>query len=68
MITKSRKEKREDTHKKLVDSALKHFELDGLNGARTIDIANTAGVSHGTVFYIFQQEMSFSLLSCTILG
>ncbi len=53
MIAKSRKEKREDTHRKLIDSAMKHFELDGISGARTIDIANTAGVSHGTVFLHF---------------
>lgn len=63
--TKTRKEKKEETQRKLIDSALKHFSMDGIADARTLDIARSAGVSHGTVFLHFptREELLISVMS-----
>jgi len=54
--SKTRKETKRVTHKKLVDSAIKNFRKNGFVGTKTLDIARTAGVSHGTVFLHFKTK------------
>lgn len=44
---------KEQTREQLIEAAMVKFTQDGLLGARTSDIAELAGVAHGTVFVHF---------------
>lgn len=48
-----RQEQKENTRRRLIEVAFNQFAKDGLMNARTSDIAEVAGVSHGTVFAHF---------------
>jgi AcrR family transcriptional regulator len=48
-----RQQQKEQTRKLLIETALRQFAEHGLNATPTVDIARTAGVSHGTVFAHF---------------
>jgi AcrR family transcriptional regulator len=50
----NRQEQKNQTRKQLITVALDQFAKEGLIVTRTIDIANAAGVSHGTVFAHFK--------------
>jgi AcrR family transcriptional regulator len=52
MVNK-RPEQRERTRQVLVATALELFEEQGVAATRTLDVAQAAGVSHGTVFAHF---------------
>jgi AcrR family transcriptional regulator len=53
MVVSKRQAQKEQTRKQLIEVAFKQFAEEGLSITRTIDIANAAGVSHGTVFAHF---------------
>ena len=49
-----RTRQRTDTRQKVLDAARRVFETRGFAGARTQDVAEAAGVSHGSVFVYFR--------------
>ena len=53
MIETQRQQQKIQTRKNLIDVAMNQFAKDGLTATRTIDVAVSAGVSHGTVFAHF---------------
>jgi AcrR family transcriptional regulator len=53
MSGSKRQEQKNQTRKQLIEVAFNQFAKEGLTATRTIDIANAAGVSHGTVFAHF---------------
>jgi len=53
MSDSQRQKQKIQTRKKLIDVALNQFAKDGLTTTRTLDIASSAKVSHGTVFAHF---------------
>jgi AcrR family transcriptional regulator len=58
-ILMSRKEKKEQTRKTLIQVALREFGQRGIMATRISDIARAAGVSHGTVFAHFETQEAF---------
>ncbi|HEX7714686.1 MAG TPA: TetR/AcrR family transcriptional regulator [Bacillota bacterium] len=53
MKISKRQAQKDQTRKQLIEVAFEQFARDGLVAARTSDIAEAAGVSHGTVFAHF---------------
>lgn len=53
MPDSQRRKQKEQTRKLLIKAAFEQLAKDGLTTARTADIAQAAGVSHGTVFAHF---------------
>jgi AcrR family transcriptional regulator len=53
MPDSKRQEQKNQTRKQLIEVAFHQFAKDGITVTRTLDIANAAGVSHGTVFAHF---------------
>jgi AcrR family transcriptional regulator len=53
MSNGKRREQREQTRKHLIEVAFRQFAENGLMSTRTLDIAQAAGVAHGTVFAHF---------------
>jgi AcrR family transcriptional regulator len=53
MTISKRQAQKDQTRKHLIEVAFKQFAKDGLAAARTSDIADAAGVSHGTIFAHF---------------
>ena len=51
-----RKQKKEHTRGRIIEAAFQIMGRDGLFSARTLDIAEAAGVAHGTVFAHFQRR------------
>lgn len=51
-----RSEQKKQTRKKIVESAFIIFEQYGFENAKTLDIANLAGISHGNVFLHFKSK------------
>lgn len=49
----SREQQREETRRRLYESALAIFRRDGVNACRTEDIAKAAGVSRGSFYFHF---------------
>lgn len=56
MRTNKRELQKEETKKKLLASAFAEFEKNGILSTRMSDIADAAGVSHGTVFAHFETQ------------
>jgi AcrR family transcriptional regulator len=52
-LTTSRIQRRTHTRQKILEAARRVFEARGFAGARTQDVAEAAGVSHGSVFVHF---------------
>ena len=52
-MTGKRTEQRQRTRQHLIETALALFEARGVAATRTLDVAEAAGVSHGTVFAHF---------------
>lgn len=59
-----RLKQKNSTRKIIIESAIKQYALTGLTRTRTIDIAKTAHVSHGTIFSHFptQEELLTSVI------
>ncbi len=53
MSGSQRQEQKQQTRQRLIEAAFTRLAEDGLTAARTADIADTAGVSHGSVFAHF---------------
>jgi len=53
-VTMTRTQQRADTRQKVLDAARRVFETRGFAGGRTQDVAEAAGVSHGSVFVHFR--------------
>jgi len=53
MSDSKRKEQKEQTRQRLIEAAFQQFAHHGLIATRTLDIANTAEVAHGSVFAHF---------------
>lgn len=51
-----RRTQKDQTRRHLIEVALEQFAQEGLTTTRTADIANAAGVSHGTVFAHFPTQ------------
>jgi AcrR family transcriptional regulator len=52
----NRQQQKENTRRKLLDTALDVFSRNGITATRMSDIAEAAGVSHGTVFLHFESQ------------
>ncbi len=52
----NRQQKKENTRRKLLDTAMDVFSQNGITATRMSDIAEAAGVSHGTVFLHFETQ------------
>ena len=52
----NRQQQKENTRRKLLDTALDVFSRNGINATRMSDIAEAAGVSHGTIFLHFETQ------------
>jgi len=52
----NRQQQKEQTRRKLLDTALNAFAQNGILATRMSDIAEAAGVSHGTVFLHFDTQ------------
>jgi AcrR family transcriptional regulator len=52
----NRQQQKENTRRKLLDTALEVFAQNGITATRMSDIAEAAGVSHGTVFLHFETQ------------
>lgn len=52
----SRQQQKENTRRKVLDTALDVFSRGGITSTRMSDIAEAAGVSHGTVFLHFETQ------------
>lgn len=60
----ARQEQKEHTHQMLLQTAYSVFAQKGILAAKTVDIANAAGVSHGSLFSHFKTRDE--LLMCVI--
>lgn len=60
----SRKEQKEFTRKKLIDTSIKVFARQGISSTNTANLAKKVGVSHGTVFLHFptRDDLLFSVI------
>lgn len=52
----NRQQQKENTRRKLLDTALDVFSRNGITSTRMSDIAEVAGVSHGTVFLHYETQ------------
>jgi AcrR family transcriptional regulator len=52
----NRQQQKENTRRKLLDTALEVFSRNGITTTRMSDVAEAAGVSHGTVFLHFETQ------------
>jgi TetR/AcrR family transcriptional regulator len=50
----------EQTRAAILDAALREFALEGIEGARTESIAQTAGVNKALLYYYFRDKENYS--------
>jgi AcrR family transcriptional regulator len=58
-VASSRVAQKEQTRKKLIEAAIGEFGRRGIMATKTSDVAQAAGVSHGTVFAHFETQEAF---------
>jgi AcrR family transcriptional regulator len=62
--TLSRRSQQKETHERIVKASLRLFERQGFAGTRTQDIAEEAGISHGSIFVHFKTRDELLVYVC----